>query len=205
MPLFTSAEIEQFLLPQRMARRLILTSLLEYIVSSECLTNPFLLLSRLFVRLKSADSILEKIQRKGLIVRSVPEIGQVMDDLLGFRIITENLEELWAIDQFLMETFEVMVERTDAFKAKHGADAIHDVQYVDTVRDPLGTVRKIYERFDEPLTAEAEAAMHAYMADNQKGKHGKHSYDLAEYGLTREAVHERFKDYIERYDIPVKG
>lgn len=119
-------------------------------------------------------------------------------------IYSDNLD-LKRIGENLMETFEVMIERADAFKAKHGADAIHDVQYLDTVRDPMGTVRKIYERFDEPLTAEAEAAMHAYMAENQQGKHGRHSYDLAEYGLTREAVHERFKSYIERYDIPVKG
>jgi hypothetical protein len=47
--------------------------------------------------------------------------------------------------------------------------------------------------------------MHAYMADNQQGKHGKHSYDLAEFGLSKEGVRERFKGYIERYDIPVKG
>jgi len=43
------------------------------------------------------------------------------------------------------------------------------------------------------------------MADNPKGKHGKHEYDLAEYGLSADAVHERFKDYIEDYDIPVKA
>ena len=132
-------------------------------------------------------------------------VGSCCSLLRHSRAIYADDLNLKRIGENLMETFEVMVERTDAFKAKHGADAIHDVQYVDTVRDPIGTVRKIYERFDEPLTAEAEASMHAYMADNQKGKHGKHSYDLAEYGLTREGVHERFKDYIERYDIPVKG
>ena len=42
------------------------------------------------------------------------------------------------------------------------------------------------------------------MASNQKGKHGKHAYDLAEYGLSKEGVRERFKDYIESYGIPVK-
>jgi ppGpp synthetase/RelA/SpoT-type nucleotidyltranferase len=112
MTSLTLAEIEQSLLSYRVARRLVRTLLLEYIVSSERLTNPFLLLSRLFIRLKSADSVLEKIQRKGLVVQSVSEIGQVMDDLLGFRIITENLEELWALDQFLTVNFEVK-SRTD--------------------------------------------------------------------------------------------
>ena len=119
-------------------------------------------------------------------------------------IYSDKLDLKW-VGENPVETFGGMVERADAFKAKHGADAIHDVQDVDTVRDPIATVRKIYERFDEPLTAEADAAMDSYLVENQKGKHGKHSYDLAEYGLTREGVHERFKSYIERYDIPVKA
>ncbi len=47
--------------------------------------------------------------------------------------------------------------------------------------------------------------MQAYLAHNPKGKHGSHSYDLAEYGLSVDGVRERFRDYIERYEIPVKG
>jgi len=132
-------------------------------------------------------------------------VGSCCSLLRHSREIYSDKLDLKRIGENLMETFEVMVERADAFKAKHGADAIHDVQYVDTVRDPIATVRKIYERFDEPLTAEAEAAMDSYLVENQKGKHGKHSYDLAEYGLTREGVHERLKSYIESYDIPVKA
>ena len=42
------------------------------------------------------------------------------------------------------------------------------------------------------------------LAANPKGKHGSHSYDLAEYGLSKQGVRERFKLYIESYDIPVK-
>ena len=113
--------------------------------------------------------------------------------------------DLKGIGESFMETFEIMIARADAYKAKHGADAIYDVQYADTMRDPLGTVRGIYDHFGEPLTPAAEAAMQAYIAANPKGKHGTHSYDLAEYGLSVEGVRERFKGYIERYDIPVKG
>ncbi len=100
-------EIEQALLPYRIGRRAVSGVISEYIVSCEDLTDPFLLLSRLFIRLKSADSILEKIHRKNLAVSTVSDIGQVMDDLLGFRIITDNLEELWAFDRFLQADFDV--------------------------------------------------------------------------------------------------
>ncbi len=132
-------------------------------------------------------------------------VGSICSLIKYVRAIYSDNVDLKGIGESFMDTFQVMIDRADAFKAKHGADAIHDVQYADTVRDPIATVRAIYDRFDEPFTAEAESAMQAYMANNQQGKHGKHSYDLAEYGLTREGVRERFKSYIERYDIPVKG
>ena len=113
--------------------------------------------------------------------------------------------DLEGIGRSFMDTFRLMVDRTNAFKSKHGRGAIFDVQYADTVRDPLGTVRSIYAHFGEPLTREAEAEMKRYLADNPKGKHGKHTYSLEEYGLTAREVHDAFADYIEDYAIPVKG
>jgi hypothetical protein len=132
-------------------------------------------------------------------------VGSICSLIKHVRAVYSDDVDLKGIGASFMDTFQIMIDRVDAFKAKHGEDAIHDVQYAQIMRDPIGTVRGIYERFDEPFTSEAAAAMQAYMANNQKGKHGKHTYDLAEYGLTKEDVHERFKSYIERYDIPSKG
>jgi hypothetical protein len=132
-------------------------------------------------------------------------VGSCCSLIRHSRAIYSDRGDLKRIGESFMETFEVMIARAIAFKEKHGADSIHDVQYADTVRDPIGTVRGIYAHFGEELTPAAEAAMEAWMADNQQGKHGRHTYDLAEYGLSKEGVRERFKDYIERYDIPVKA
>ncbi|MEW9856425.1 sulfotransferase family protein [Novosphingobium sp. M1R2S20] len=112
--------------------------------------------------------------------------------------------DLQAIGRDLLDTFRIMVDRQRAFREKHGRNAIHDVQYVDTVRDPIGTVRKIYEAFDEELTPAALDAMNTYMAENPKGKHGKHEYSLADYGLSTGQVREAFSDYIEEFDILIK-
>ena len=35
------------------------------------------------------------------------------------------------------------------------------------------------------------------------GKHGKHAYDLGEYGLNEKAVLDRFDFYIKRFDVPM--
>lgn len=131
-------------------------------------------------------------------------VGSACSLIKYVRAIYSDDVDLKGIGETFMDTFEVMIARAQAFKAKHGAGSIYDVQYADTVRDPLGVVRGIYDHFGEPLTGEAEAAMQGYLAANPKGKHGSHSYDLAEYGLSKEGVRERFKGYIADYDIPVR-
>ncbi|MET0241178.1 MAG: sulfotransferase [Sphingobium sp.] len=105
----------------------------------------------------------------------------------------------------LLETFDLMIARQDAYRAQHGQDSIHDILYTDMLRDPIGEMRKLYARFDMPFTAEALAAMESFLANNQQGKHGKHSYRLEDYGLTKESVRRHFREYCERYDIALKA
>jgi hypothetical protein len=131
-------------------------------------------------------------------------VGSACSLIKYVRAIYSDDVDLKGIGESFADTFEVMIARAKAFKAKHGAASIHDVQYADTVRDPMGVVRGIYQRFDMDFTPGIEAAMQGYLDANPKGKHGSHDYDLAEYGLSKEAVRERFKGYIEDYAIPVK-
>jgi hypothetical protein len=131
-------------------------------------------------------------------------VGSICSLIKEVRAIFSDEVDLRGIGETFMDTFQVMIDRSDAFRSKHGAGAILDVQYAATLSDPLGEIRRIYQHFAEPLTPEAETAMQAYLANNRKGKHGKHSYDLAEFGLSKGAVRERFERYIEDYDIPVK-
>jgi len=121
------------------------------------------------------------------------------------RLVYADRVDLNAIGRDLLDTFRIMIDRQRAFRKKHGPAAIHDVHYVDTVRDPIGTMRNLYEVFNEELTPAALAAMNAYMAENPKGKHGKHEYSLAEYGLSAGQVRDELSDYIEEFAIPIKG
>ena len=104
-----------------------------------------------------------------------------------------------------LKTFDAMIQRTIAFHDKHGAQAIHHVQYNALTADPIGTMRALYTHFDEAFTPAAEAGMQAMLDANPQGKHGKHSYRLEDYGLTRAGVHAHFKDYIDRFGIAVRA
>lgn len=75
-----------------------------------------------------------------------------------------------------------------------------DVDYDALVKDNLGAAEAIYRKFGLDLDA-ARPSIEAYAAGHPQGKHGKHEYDLASYGLTRERVYERFAAYVERFGL----
>ncbi|MBV8485638.1 MAG: sulfotransferase [Verrucomicrobia bacterium] len=84
------------------------------------------------------------------------------------------------------------------------ANACTDVAYLDLVRNPMAVVRQIYARLGEQLSAEAEAKMERFLAENPQGKWGRHKYSLADFGLQPEAIDEQFRFYTERYDMDAR-
>ena len=103
----------------------------------------------------------------------------------------------------MIDTFDLIFERQNAYRDKHGEQSIYDIQYLEQLNDPIGQMRKLYAHFDEPLTPEAEAAMRKALANNPQGKHGKHHYSLEEFGLTAARVRQHFRIYCERFNIPL--
>ena len=64
-------------------------------------------------------------------------------------------------------------------------------------------VERIYHAFGLPLEPDSRSAMQAHVNANPKGKHGKHEYDLASFGLTREMIADRFEFYIRDGRWPI--
>ena len=79
-----------------------------------------------------------------------------------------------------------------------------DVNYMDLERDPLGQVAKVYDRHGIAFTPAARVAMEAHIADNRKGKHGAHKYDIRDSGVTIEEVRERFDFYTDHYGVDIE-
>jgi len=76
-----------------------------------------------------------------------------------------------------------------------------DVNYLDLERNPIGEITRIYRRFGMELNDGAEASMRKYVAENRKGKYGKHQYKLEDSGLTEAEVMARFQFYADAYDV----
>jgi Sulfotransferase family len=97
------------------------------------------------------------------------------------------------------------VAAVDDFRAGNPGAQIVDVHYADLVRDPIGTLRRVYAAFGEELEGAALQAMTEHVQSHPKARFGRHSYDLAEFGLDGGVIAERFRGYVQRYDIPLES
>lgn len=85
------------------------------------------------------------------------------------------------------------------------ADRTAQVPHRQVSTEKLAAARSVYGQLGMELSADAEAAMAAYVAATPPGKHGEHRYEFEDLGLTRDEVRARFARYIDRFDIPVAG
>lgn len=106
------------------------------------------------------------------------------------------------IAETLLDTFDVMLKRTLDYKAQHGDESIYDIHYDKLMENPIGEIKKLYERFEEPFSAQAEQAMAAFLARNPQGRFGNHRYQLEDYGLSEAQIRERFSDYCRQFNFP---
>jgi len=103
--------IEDALFPFRVGRRLVLGRLLERITRAQSGMDPWRIVTRLFARVKSADSLIEKARRKKLVIKTPADVVTQFSDVLGFRIIADDRDELHHLRQLLEDGFEVVARR----------------------------------------------------------------------------------------------
>ena len=83
------------------------------------------------------------------------------------------------------------------------SDQFLDIQFEEVVADPVAALRRVYERFGMPWSADIEDRMRSFLADNPRGKHGSHRYELEDFGISLAQIRERFGGYCRAYDIPL--
>jgi len=96
-------------------------------------------------------------------------------------------------------TIERNLKRCLAARDALPADRFFDVDFRETVSDPLGLIKRIYAHLDLPLTDAARAGIEAYMANNPREKRPTHHYTLAQFGFTEAQIKQRFAVYRERF------
>jgi hypothetical protein len=81
------------------------------------------------------------------------------------------------------------------------AERVADVDYVQFMRDPVGTVRGIYGRFGLTFGPVAKERMGAFLAAHPSDAHGVYRYSLADCGLDEGWIRERSRRYCEYFSV----
>lgn len=84
-----------------------------------------------------------------------------------------------------------------------------DIAYADLVKNPLGTVEKVYSHFGLSFPEQTKAAVKSCKDRMPRAAHGVHKYSLAQFDMTTEDINEACKPYLDKYrhmcEAPVKA
>ncbi|HWP66959.1 MAG TPA: sulfotransferase [Candidatus Limnocylindria bacterium] len=103
--------------------------------------------------------------------------------------------------------FHYLVEKVMKQRAegKLPAAQIADVRYADLVRDPVATVRTLYERWNIPFTETVADRIRRRLADQRHGQGSRHHYSFDQTGLDRTEQRQRFANYMAQYELPLEA
>jgi hypothetical protein len=132
-------------------------------------------------------------------------LASYVELIAGFRAIYERDIDRAAIATEQLEVWAAGAERAIAVRGRHDRAQFHDVMFDELVADPIGTVRRVYDRFGLDFTADAEQRMRAWQASTVEGKRDGRPA-RADLGLGDARVHERFAAYMRHFDLaPERG
>lgn len=105
----------------------------------------------------------------------------------------------------LLQGQAASIRKLEEWRAAHPEVKIVDIHYKKLVADPVGTAEALYREFGLDFTSEAKACMSQFVSG--RNRHGqaqsgvKHTYSLADFGLSEDMVEEAFGDYLDRYGV----
>lgn len=122
-------------------------------------------------------------------------LRRVFSDAVDPLTVCRDAIDYWSttLERFLQERDQLAEGR------------ICDVNYVEVRRDPLSTVRRIYEHFDWSLSKKVEQRMHHALANQLQERNGHHRYDLSQFGVKEEDSAARFAAYCDRFGLPARA
>jgi hypothetical protein len=127
-------------------------------------------------------------------------LASYVELIVGFRAIYERDLDSAAIAAEQLEVWASGAERAIAVRGRHDPAQFHDVMFDELVADPIGTVRRIYDRFGLELTGENERRMREWQAGTVEGKRDNRP-PRPDLGLGDDRVRERFAAYMRHFGL----
>jgi hypothetical protein len=132
----------------------------------------------------------------------VKTLSSLSSMISGFLAAVGAPQDDKAIGRSVFDTWSAAMARATAARAAHPdiEQRIIDLAHADIVADPMGTIARIYTRFDLPFSDAHSARITRFLSDNPAASRlGKHKHSPDQFGIDPAAVHARLADYYQRY------
>jgi hypothetical protein len=113
------------------------------------------------------------------------------------RSLYSDTEDPFQTGREQAETWSVYFKKfISSRKLLNKENQIIDLLFEDFAKDQIGTVRKIYEKFNWTLSEETIKKFETFLEKYPKNKNGKHIYTLETFGLNKEQINHQYSDYL---------
>jgi Sulfotransferase family len=113
--------------------------------------------------------------------------------------------DLVALGAEVSEHLREGLEAAIAQRARIGEDRFLDVHHHDLVRDPKGTIRRVYNWLNLELSDPVEQNILNWQAENAMGAKGTHRYTAEQFGLRADQIRSDYDFYIRHFNVAVEG
>lgn len=80
---------------------------------------------------------------------------------------------------------------------------LHHMRFVDLAEDPVGSLRRFYDRYQIAFVPEFESSITSWLSDpaHDAHRHGRFRYSVEDFGFAPEEVRAMFAGYCERFEV----
>lgn len=110
--------------------------------------------------------------------------------------IAEDSEESRDFGKIAIDYYAYLFEQKEVIDKKN----LLPVAYTDVVAKPKESAYKIYEYFGFEMEESFKIALESYTLQSKKYK-SKHSYSMAQYGITKEAIYQPLVALMEEFNL----
>ncbi|MGB5349552.1 MAG: sulfotransferase [Polyangiales bacterium] len=146
-----------------------------------------------------------------LIIHTHRDPARVMPSLsslhYAFRCMSSDAVDPARIGRDVMDVWSLYLQRAVDARRQHRdkPGQFFDAQFEDTLRDPVGLLRRAYGHFGLEFTDAARDRMAAFLAAHPRGSRGVHRYTPADFELDLGEIRERFAEYCCEFDVSLSA
>lgn len=116
---------------------------------------------------------------------------------------SDEVDKAEIAEDWTNRILRVLDHAMDVRDQKISPDAkIYEMYFSDFVGNQFSEIEKIYESLEIEMTGDGADKMKQFIDNNPQNKHGLHTYKAEDYNINPAEIRQRFKRYIDRFDLP---